>query len=117
MTEGELYPVMLRLKGRSCVVVGAGGVAQRKVIRLLAVHARVTVISPVLQDPLLRQLADGKLIDARITAYTPGILSDLYPLLVFAATNDPEINRQVATEARSLGALVDVTDASADSDL
>lgn len=40
------YPVMLSLKGRECLVAGAGAVAERKTRRLVAEGAAVTVVSP-----------------------------------------------------------------------
>ena len=43
---GVVYPVGLRLLGRSVVVVGGGQVAHRRVAGLLEAQARVTVVSP-----------------------------------------------------------------------
>ena len=48
------YPVVLNLTGRSCLVVGGGAVAQRKVSALVEAGARVTIVSPSLTRPLLR---------------------------------------------------------------
>ncbi len=104
-----LYPIMLRLEGRSCVIVGGGAVAARKVDRLLNAGAQVTVISPVLY-PALELLAENKKITVQQTTYEAGMLTSLHPLLVFAATNDSTVNQQVADEARSLGALVNGID-------
>ncbi|MGH7300890.1 MAG: NAD(P)-dependent oxidoreductase, partial [Candidatus Rokuibacteriota bacterium] len=39
------YPALLDLAGRPCLVVGGGPVAEGKVEGLLAVGARVTVVS------------------------------------------------------------------------
>jgi precorrin-2 dehydrogenase/sirohydrochlorin ferrochelatase len=104
-----LYPIMLRLEGRSCVIVGGGAVAARKVDRLLSAGAQVTVISPVLY-PALELLAETKKITIQQSAYETGMLASLHPLLVFAATDDPTVNQQVTDEARALGALVNGVD-------
>ena len=44
-----MYPAMLSVKGRSCLVVGGGGVALRKIDGLLLEGAHLTVVS---HDPL-----------------------------------------------------------------
>jgi siroheme synthase-like protein len=101
------YPILIDLRGRRVVVVGGGKVAARKVMDLLDAGAQVTVISPTLHDELV---ALGDQIDVRLSAYTPGMIAEAHPLLVFAATDVSEVNQQVAAEARDLGILVNVTD-------
>lgn len=103
------YPVMLNLEGRICVVVGGGEVAARKVQGLLEASAQVTVISTQLH-PTLVALAEAGHINVNHGLYESGMLAKLAPLLVFAATDDPAVNQQVAAEARSLGALVNTAD-------
>lgn len=103
------YPIALRLAGRSCVVVGGGRVGARKVRGLIAANASVTVISPALCDDL-QALADEGAIEVQIKAYVNGDLAALKPVLVFAATDNPAVNRAVADEARRCGALVNTVD-------
>src|SRR5438105_1739159 len=107
----KLYPLALRLEGRRCVVVGGGNVAARKIPDLLAAGAQITVISPDLV-PLLLAASQRQEIDWRPVAYAPGQIAALRPLLVFAATDSAAINREVAAEARTIGALVDSVDGS-----
>ena len=106
---------MLQLEGRTCVIVGGGTVAARKVYALLAAGAQVTVISPVLH-PTLADLAQAGKISVQQVTYVSGMVASMRPLLVFAATDDPVINQQIAEEARSVGALVDVVDEQGDRD-
>ncbi len=101
------YPVMLKLNGRRVVVIGGGWVAARKVTDLLEVDAQITVISPTLH-PILDAL--GNRIQHLQTVYAPGMLANLHPFLVFAATNSHEVNQQIADEAHDLGVLVSITD-------
>jgi precorrin-2 dehydrogenase/sirohydrochlorin ferrochelatase len=101
----HLYPIMLDLEGRTCVIVGGGAIAARKVDRLLDAGAYVTVISPTLL-PMLDFLAEDQKISVQQVAYKSGMLADLRPTLVFAATDDASVNQQVVEEARSLGILV-----------
>jgi precorrin-2 dehydrogenase/sirohydrochlorin ferrochelatase len=111
----SLYPIMLRLDGRTCVVVGGGKVAARKVRGLLDANARVVVISREF-CPELQALADESRIEARVKTFECGDLAPFDPLLVFAATDDPQVNREVAEEGRSLGALVNTADDGASGD-
>lgn len=104
-----LYPIMLHLHGRVCVVVGGGAVAERKVAGLVEAGAVVTIVSPAL-TPALESLVHDGVIHVKMSAYQTGMLDALKPLLVFAATNSPEVNQQVARDARVLGALIDIAD-------
>ncbi|MFN8560856.1 MAG: NAD(P)-dependent oxidoreductase [Anaerolineae bacterium] len=97
MTSG--YPMLLDLRERRVVVCGGGNVAARKVRGLLDAGARVTVISPTLHADL-EALGDRIMLVRDV--YSPGLLAQIRPLLVFAATDLPEVNRQIADEARAL---------------
>lgn len=103
-----MYPVNLRLAGRPCLVVGGGKVAERKVQALAAAGALVTVLSPAL-TARLAQLAAGGQVVHRAEVYQPGAIGVFF--IVICATDDPEVNRQAAEEARGKGALVNVADA------
>ncbi|MEK7848331.1 MAG: bifunctional precorrin-2 dehydrogenase/sirohydrochlorin ferrochelatase, partial [Chloroflexota bacterium] len=101
------YPVFLQLRGRLCVVVGGGEVAQRKVEALVEAGARVRVISPSL-SPRLSQLAASGQVGAEPRPYATGALKGAF--LAIAATDDPEANRQVVREARRRRVLLNVVD-------
>lgn len=107
------YPIMLNIKGKTCVVVGGGKVALRKVKMLLECGAKVTVISPVLHQDLIR-LAQHKTIRLIKQDYELGDLDGA--VVVIAATDAEEINRSVAHEAKKRGVLVNVVDDPGESD-
>jgi len=107
------YPVLLNISGRKCVVVGGGQVALRKVRGLLEHGAGVEVISPDL-CPELAQLATSGEIKTLNRAYRPGDLADAS--VAIAATENGELNRQVAEEAHSKAVLVNVVDDAENSD-
>ncbi|PJF39926.1 MAG: bifunctional precorrin-2 dehydrogenase/sirohydrochlorin ferrochelatase [Chloroflexi bacterium] len=114
--EGTMiYPVMLNIRGRRCVVVGGGRVAFRKVIGLLNAGAEVIVISPQL-NALLTKLVDQSQIKWQSQRYVNGLLKPHQPFVVIAATDSPDVNRVVADDAEALGALVNIVDESAESD-
>ena len=101
------YPVYLDLHDRSCVVVGGGAVAARKVDGLLECGARVAVIAPTLV-PALEALWHAGHIAVRQRPFTASDLDGA--VLVIAATNDAAVNAQVAREARARGIWVNVVD-------
>jgi siroheme synthase-like protein len=102
-----MYPAMLSVRGRNCVVVGGGAVALRKVDGLLLDGARVTVVSP---EPVaaLEEMASKGTISLERRPYRPGEAGAY--ALVFAATDDREVNRQVASDAEAAGRWVNVAD-------
>jgi precorrin-2 dehydrogenase/sirohydrochlorin ferrochelatase len=56
------FPITLDVKGRLCVVLGGDDVAAEKVQRLVDAGAKVTVVSPTLNDALRRLTAAAKVI-------------------------------------------------------
>jgi precorrin-2 dehydrogenase/sirohydrochlorin ferrochelatase len=112
-----LYPVMLRVENRLCIIIGGGAVAARKAADLLAAGAQVIVVSPDLHPALEDAAQAGQLTVWREHYTTSSLHSfEAKPLLVFAATDDPAVNAQVAADGRAMGALVDVLDDARHSD-
>jgi precorrin-2 dehydrogenase len=102
------YPISLDLSGKLCLVVGGGEVGERKVMGLLDAGARVRVVSVTL-TPTLQAQADAQQIEAVLAPYETAHLADAF--LVFAATNQREVNAQITSDAKAHGLLVNVADA------
>ena len=102
-----MYPVMLKIEGQRCLVVGGGGVAMRKVDGLLVDGAEVTVVAT---QPIrsLQRLAEEGRISLEVRPYQPGEAATYF--LVFAATDDRDVNRRVFEDADSANAWVNVAD-------
>lgn len=98
-----LVPLALHLSGRKCVVIGGGAVAARRVHALLAGGAAVTVIAPE-TGPELKELGQAGKIEIVAEGYRSGVLQDAF--LVVVATNDPDLNAQIAADARNAGCIV-----------
>lgn len=120
------YPIFLDLRGRRCAVVGGGCVAERKVMALLRAGANVRLVSPSVTPRLALLAARGR-IELSPRAYRPGDLegpqsepsegrSGVRPVLVFAATDDPETQKAIRKDAEKIGALVNAADGARESD-
>ncbi len=98
---------MVDLRGRRCLVVGGGEVAQRKVEGLLGFGAEVVVVSPSL-TPRLEELAvQGRIVVYRRT-YQEGDVKGAF--LAIGATDDRETNARLAKEAQVEKVPVNVAD-------
>lgn len=103
----EYYPLFLKVKGKECVVIGGGNVAERKVRGLLAAGAQVKVVAPELTQGL-RRLAERGRIQATVRRYRNGDLDKA--LLAFAATDDTRLNSKIARDATRTGIPINVVD-------
>ncbi len=101
------YPIFLDLRAQRCLVIGGGEVAERKVETLLQAEGQVTVISPTL-TPQLQSWAQKHQITAFLRPYQKGDVRGFS--LVFAATDDEELHRQIAAEAQEAEVLLNVVD-------
>jgi len=103
----DFLPVFLDIRNKSCLVVGGGEVAARKVMLLLQAGAHVSVVSPELNTPLSEYHAQGR-IKYHAEIFQPGLLQNM--TLVIAATDDRDTNRQVSAAAQQRQIPVNVVD-------
>ena len=102
------YPLFVDLRGRRCVIIGGGIVAERKVRGLLDSGAdEVIVVAPAATQGLSDLDARGSIQLLR-REYQEEDLTGAF--LVFAATDRREINEAVSMEGARLGLLVNVAD-------
>jgi precorrin-2 dehydrogenase / sirohydrochlorin ferrochelatase len=87
--------------------LGGGGVAERKVLSLLDTGAKITVIAPK-ATKRIKSLAAKKKIVLNLRNFVHDDLKG--KLLIFAATNSDEVNKQVARLAQKRGILVNCVD-------
>lgn len=106
------YPILLTGMHRvHTIVIGGGAVGERKVAGLLDAKANICLISPQATARLQSWAEQGR-IQWLKRSYQPGDLESAW--LVVAATDQREINAQVATEAQQRGILCNVADAPAE---
>lgn len=101
------YPVCLDIRKRKCLVVGGGSVGTRKVLTLLSCGADITVVSPE-ATAQLEGLAENGSIILNKRAFQPSDLKGMF--LVFGATDNEALNRQIYTDAERVGLLCNIAD-------
>ncbi|HEV3208568.1 MAG TPA: bifunctional precorrin-2 dehydrogenase/sirohydrochlorin ferrochelatase [Terriglobales bacterium] len=102
-----LFPMFLKLEGRSCLVVGAGAVGTPKIESLIEGGASVRVIAPRVNFTVGEWAGSGAITwEAREFG-----VSDLDGVfLVIAATSSREVNELIFREARRRNILCNVVD-------
>lgn len=103
------YPLNLDLRGRRCVVVGAGAVAAEKVAGLLAAGADVVVVATEVSDAVVAQ---GSVEPGRLTVHRREYdASDLDGAwLAIAASDDPGVNGAVRADGDARRIFVNAAD-------
>jgi siroheme synthase-like protein len=106
------YPVVLRIEGRPCLVVGGGPVAARKVTDLFECGADVTVVAPDIDPSIDALRASAEQHDRRLHVerrpYRDGEAASYR--LVVTATGIPAVDRRAAADAESAGIWVNSAD-------
>lgn len=101
------YPIFLDLNNQKVLVVGGGTVAERKIQNLLRYGCQIYVVSPHL-TPHLKKLAAEKKIHHIPHEALGKALDEAF--MVIAATDDPEVNSQIASQAKERGLLINAVD-------
>jgi uroporphyrin-III C-methyltransferase/precorrin-2 dehydrogenase/sirohydrochlorin ferrochelatase len=103
----KYFPIFLDTTDLTCLVVGAGEVAARKVELLLKTSAHITVVAPWVCDTVQRFAKEEKI----QLIVRPYIVSDMNDKqIVFVATDNSELNEQIHDQAREQKILVNVVD-------
>lgn len=103
----SLFPAMIKLEGRKCLVVGAGRIAAAKATALLDHGATVVVISPQAVKRIQTLSRAGRLVWKRRN-FAPRQVAGA--LLVVAATNSSLVNEAVYCACEARGILCNVVD-------
>ncbi|MCX6355057.1 MAG: bifunctional precorrin-2 dehydrogenase/sirohydrochlorin ferrochelatase [Candidatus Aureabacteria bacterium] len=113
MRARALYPIYLDLRGRNCIVVGGGRVAERKVRGLVATGATVTVVAKM-ATPGIARLAGKNIVNLFRRRFRASDLKGKF--IALCATDDPAVNARVASEAAAKGVMANVADSPAHCD-
>ena len=103
----DYFPIFMNLRDQRCLVVGGGNVARRKAVALVRSGARIRLVATEIKADLLR-LADEHEFEVNLRCFEAADLNGV--VLAIAATNDEQINRQVADLAATVNLPVNVVD-------
>jgi precorrin-2 dehydrogenase/sirohydrochlorin ferrochelatase len=109
----KYYPINLNIKDRKCLVAGGGLVALRKVKRLVECEAIIRIISPQIVTQL-EEIAKKEIIEILYRKIQSDDLNDIF--LIFAATNDKEVNMSISQWAHKKNILCNIADQPDESD-
>jgi precorrin-2 dehydrogenase/sirohydrochlorin ferrochelatase len=107
MKPEKLFPMFLKLSARTCLVVGAGTIAESKIASLLEAGARVRVVAPE-ATPQVRSWAQSNTIEWHQRPFEPADLEGMF--LVVAATSATELHERIFEEATKRGVLCNIVD-------
>lgn len=101
-------PLHLNLRGRSCLVVGGGALAMRKIELLLRAGAKVCVVARS-ADAAVKAWADEGLLELQERTYGPKDVQGRW--LVVAATDDGALHTRIFAHCEAAGVLLNTVDA------
>ena len=103
----SLFPMFLKLQGRSCLVVGGGKVGEPKIGGLLETGARIRVVA-LHASSRVREWARAEKIELELRAFLAEDLDGAF--LAVVATNSRSLNERIYQEAQRRGVLCNVVD-------
>ena len=103
----RLFPLFLKLKGRKCLVVGAGVIGQSKIASLLDAGAGVQVVAPRATRKVQGWARRGQIRWQKRTFRDTDLTSCF---LVVAATSSSKLHKKIFRLAKRSGVLCNVVD-------
>lgn len=101
------FPLFLNISGAKFLIIGAGNVALSKTESVLEFSKNITVLSKEIA-PDVKNIFLEKKIEFILSSYDKKYLQKFDIIIV--ATNDKNLNQQIALEAKSLNKMVNVVD-------
>lgn len=103
----SLFPMFMKLKGKRCLVVGAGKVGEPKVGGLIDTGASIQVVATAASDAV-REWADAGKIELALREFAVNDLEAKF--LAVVATASKHLNELAYREAQRRGVLCNVVD-------
>ena len=102
------FPLFVNLENKKILVIGGGKIAYKKITKILEYSANVTIVTEKIEEEKLLQLENVKIVDNKRIENDKDIIGELVKdyFLVIAATNDEELNENIAKICDSRGVLI-----------
>ena len=102
------FPLFVNLENKKVLVIGGGKIAYKKITKILEYSANVTIVAEKIEEEKLLQLENVKIVDNKRIENDKDIIGELVKdyFLVIAATNDEELNENIAKICDSRGILI-----------
>lgn len=102
------FPLFVNLENKKVLVIGGGKIAYKKITKILEYSANVTIVAEKIEEEKLLQLENVKIVDNKRIENDKDIIEELVKdyFLVIAATNDEELNENIAKICDSRGILI-----------
>jgi len=111
----DYLPLFLDIKNKSCLIVGGGVIAERKVSILSRAQANITVIAPDTTEEIKRKIDANKNTWLEKKFESSDLTANDYQIVI-AATDDRTVNAGVAELCRENNILVNTADDSKNCD-
>lgn len=99
------FPAFVKMDGKKCLVIGGGKVAYRKVQMFLDFGLQITVVAPLIVNGL-KTLEQVEILERQ---FEMSMLKEYD--LVIAATDQVDLNQEIAEECKKKNILVNVVNA------
>jgi len=96
-------PINIRIDDKKILFIGGGKIAMHKILTVEKYTSNITILSPDIHDEL-----KGKGFTEMYKEYETSDLEGFF--LVYACTNNIEVNRRIKYDAETYGILVNVVD-------
>ena len=102
------FPLFVNLENKKVLVIGGGKIAYKKITKILEYSANVTIVTEKIEEEKLLQLENVKIVDNKRIENDKDTIEELVKdyFLVIAATNDEELNENIAKICDSCGILI-----------
>jgi precorrin-2 dehydrogenase/sirohydrochlorin ferrochelatase len=104
----NFYPVLLNLKDKKCLIIGAGKVAERKLRKLYSKNIKFKIISPAIKDSFFRFIKNKENITFIPIKFIKNDLKGIF--LLIATTDNKILNNKICKIANKRNILCNCTD-------